>query len=79
MDIVYIDKYRYEIREQEVSVWYTGIYPPISNFARNHMSKRDRKSLETARVRYELRVIATAFARLLQNKGNQRKKYRHQG
>jgi hypothetical protein len=27
MDIVYIDKCRYEIREQkEVPVWYTGMY-----------------------------------------------------
>jgi hypothetical protein len=32
MNIVYIDKSRYEIQEQkEVPVWYTGIYRPISN------------------------------------------------
>jgi hypothetical protein len=32
MDIVYIDKCRYEIQEQkEVPVWYTGIYRPISS------------------------------------------------
>jgi hypothetical protein len=32
MDIVCIDKCRYEIQEQkEVSVWYTVIYRPISS------------------------------------------------
>jgi hypothetical protein len=30
MDIVYIDKWRYEIQEQkEVPLWYTGIIDPL--------------------------------------------------
>jgi hypothetical protein len=34
MDVVYVDKFRYEIQEQkEVPVWYTGIYRPISSTA----------------------------------------------
>jgi hypothetical protein len=37
MDIVYVDKCRYEVQEQkEVPVWYTGIYRPISSSAENH-------------------------------------------
>jgi hypothetical protein len=35
MDIIYIDKCRYEIQEQEVSVWYTGIYRPVSSSVRS--------------------------------------------
>jgi hypothetical protein len=36
MDIVYVDKCRYEVQEQkEVPVWYTGIYRPISSTAEN--------------------------------------------
>jgi hypothetical protein len=32
MDIIYIDKFRYEIQEQrEVPVCYTGMYQPISS------------------------------------------------
>jgi hypothetical protein len=38
MDIVYIDKCRYEIQEQkEVPVWYTGIYRPISSTGQFHI------------------------------------------
>jgi hypothetical protein len=34
MDIIHIDKCRYEIQEQkEVPVWYTGIYQLISSTA----------------------------------------------
>jgi hypothetical protein len=33
MDIVYIDKRRYDIQEQkEVPVWYTGIHRSISSY-----------------------------------------------
>jgi hypothetical protein len=35
MDFVYIGKCRYEIQEQKVPVWYTGIYPPISSTGNN--------------------------------------------
>jgi hypothetical protein len=32
MDIICIDKYRYERQEQKyVLVWYTGLYRPISS------------------------------------------------
>jgi hypothetical protein len=32
MDILYIDKWWYEIQElKEVSVWFTGIYRPIAS------------------------------------------------
>jgi hypothetical protein len=47
MDVLYIDKRRYEIQEhKEVPVWYTDIYRPISSTAYRALTPNNCKSIK---------------------------------